>query len=69
MTRRYVEIHYTDAVERVPLPDLDELPQILAERGSFVSYAIHSSWRYGLVPHKSEVTYESEAWDQSRRRQ
>ena len=61
MTRRYVEIRYTDAVERVPLPDVGELPQILADRGSYVSYSIHSSWRYGLVPHgKSKTVYESQ---------
>jgi hypothetical protein len=59
MTRRYVEIRYTDSVERVPLPDVTELPQILADRGSYVSYAIRSSWRYGLVPHgKGKTTYE-----------
>jgi len=62
MTRRYVEIRYTDAVERVPLPNLDELPHILAERGSYVSYAVHSSWRYGLVPHGTgKTTYDAEA--------
>jgi hypothetical protein len=58
MTRRYVEIRYTDAVERVPLPDLDELPRILEERGSYVGYEIHSSWRYGLVPHGKGSTVE-----------
>jgi len=59
MTRRYVEIRYTDVVERVPLPDLDDLPRILAERGSYISYAIHSSWRYGLLPHgKDQIVYE-----------
>jgi hypothetical protein len=61
MTRRYVEIRYTDAVEQVPLPDLDELPHILAERGSYVSYAVRSSWRYGLVPHgKGKTMYDAE---------
>jgi hypothetical protein len=59
MTRRYVEIHYTDSVERVPLADVGELRQILADRGSYVSYAVRSSWRYGLVPHgKGKTTYE-----------
>jgi hypothetical protein len=66
MTRRYVEIRYTDAVERVPLPDLGELPQILADRGSYVSYSIHSSWRYGLVPHgKGRTVYESQVSPQT----
>jgi hypothetical protein len=61
MTRRYVEIRYTDVVERIPLPDLDELPQILADRGSYVSYSIHSSWRFGLVPRRSATLYEPKA--------
>ena len=62
MTRRYVEIRYTDAVERVPLPDLDELPHILADRGWDVSYAIRSSWRYGLTPHsQGKTVYEAQA--------
>ena len=62
MTRRYVEIRYTDVVERVPLPDLDDLPRILAERGSYISYAIHSSWRYGLLPHgKGQIAYEPDS--------
>jgi len=62
MTRRYVEIRYTDSVERVPLPDVDELPRILADRGSYVSYAVRSSWRYGLVPHgNGKTTYEPHA--------
>lgn len=51
-----MEIRYTDAAERVPLPELDELPRILAERGSYVSYAVRSSWRYGLVPHRRGKT-------------
>jgi hypothetical protein len=69
MTRRYVEIRYTDAVERVPLPELDELPQILADRGSYVSYSIHSSWRYGLVPHGDGKTqYEARVSPQTDRR-
>ena len=70
MTRRYVEIRYTHAVEKIPLPDLDELPGILADRGSYVSYAIHSSWRYGLVPHgKGTTVYESQMSPQADRRQ
>jgi hypothetical protein len=58
MTARFVEIRYTDAVERVPLHDVDELRRILDERGSFVSYSIHSSLLYGLVPwRKKRVRY------------
>jgi hypothetical protein len=56
MTPRYVEIRYTDSVERVPLNDLSELKQILADRGSFVSYSIHSHWWYGLAPHGNGKT-------------
>jgi hypothetical protein len=69
MTRRYVEIRYTDAVERVPLPDLIELPRILADRGSYVGYSIHSSWLYGLVPHGTGKTvYASQISPRSERR-
>ncbi len=58
MTHRYVEIRSTDAVERVPLDDLDDLRAILAERGSYVHYAIHSKWWYGLIPHgKGKTIY------------
>ena len=70
MTRRYLEIRYTDAVERVPLPDVGELPQILADRGSYVSYSIHSSWRYGLVRHgRGTMVYESQMSRHTDRRQ
>jgi len=50
MTRRYVEIRYTDSVERVPLHDQSELEAILAERGSYVSYSIRSSWWHAAIP-------------------
>lgn len=70
MTRRYVEIRYTDSVERVPLPDVAELPRILADRGSYVSYAVRSSLLYGLIPHgKGETTYEPHTPQQADRRQ
>ena len=70
MTRRYVEIRYTDSVERVPLPDVAELPRILADRGSYVSYAVRSSWRYGLVPHGTgKTTYEPHDPQRADRRQ
>jgi hypothetical protein len=58
MTTRYVEIRYTDAVERVPLRDLAELRGILEARGSFTHYSIHSSLLYGLLPRrKGKVVY------------
>ena len=46
---RYVEIRYTDSIERVPLHDVSELDGILRARGSFVDYSIRSSVCFGLV--------------------
>lgn len=59
---RYVEIRYTDCIERVPLDDLSELQGILHERHSFVDYRIRSSFWYGLVHgHKTQVVYLPDA--------
>jgi hypothetical protein len=69
MTHRYVEIRYTDSVERVPLNDLSELHAILDARGSYVSYAIRSNWWYGLVPHgQGKTVYDPQVPPQSGRR-
>ncbi len=56
---RYVEIRYTDCIERVPLRDVSELRGILEQRGTYVGYSIHSHWWYGLVSHgKSKEIYD-----------
>ena len=53
----------------MPLPDFEELPGILADRGSYVSYAVRSSLWYGLIPHgKGTTVYDAEVSPQEDRR-
>lgn len=49
MTAQYLEIHYSDGMERVPLHRKDDVMAVLRDHGPCVHYVIHTKWWYTPV--------------------
>ena len=69
MTRRYVEIRYTDCVERVPLPDLGQLRRSwrTADRTS-ATRSIRAGCTGWSRTAKGKTVYEAQVSPQTDRR-